>query len=333
MGWTALAPHPSARSRDTDDASVSLSPSKIAPPSSALPASGSCGVVQHPPAPPSPFLRPRRFPPRSAWRGSLARTRVLALASRPRSWGSSRFTPSRGLPRSGDPRLAIFPGPSELSPRRPPSRVTATPLPSRRLSCTLHPTRTRLRAPVMAGWASPTATSRLFSSVESVVRRRVAAAPDPLLSWASSPSKVFSARDWSSSGHPPRNAAPVVALRATRVEENRSTSTLNRRRLSGTPRCRSIHSRGPLGRDSEAPTFLGVCYVKEPSGLHRLTFSVWTALAAPQPCIATSVPTPARRLNASFIRWPGNVFPGCSRPGRGARRSGSPRWRRALLSM
>lgn len=124
--------------------------------------------------------RLRRFPPRAPRR---------SVAPCTRSWGSVRFGPwssisPRGVTDSPAPPRNRASHPSELSPRRPPYRVTAAlalPLfcPASDRSVTVG---ARRRAP---------ATSGLCSADESVAAVDVAIHASPLLSWASSPFRVL----------------------------------------------------------------------------------------------------------------------------------------------
>ena len=165
--------------------SLSLDFQRDAPPSSASAASGERVSSNTNPAPPSPFLRPRRFAPLHT---PLCLLRPL-IAQRP---GSSQppilgFESFQVLPRSPatpSPRLAmfgpfrVFPSPSAVSRHRDPCLPAVFSSPYACVS-TAHD-----------GWEG--STSRLSSSDESVVQARVAACLNPILSWASFPSKVFS---------------------------------------------------------------------------------------------------------------------------------------------
>ena len=167
--------------------SLPLDLQRDAPPSSAPAASGGPMSSNTDPAPPSPFRRPRRFAPLHT---PLCLLRPL-IAPRP---GSSQppilgFEPFQ-VPR-WSPAASLSPTRHFRALQRFPLAVrrvaSPRPLPSRRF---LLPTRGV--STVDDGWEG--STSRLCSSDESVVRASVAAVPNPLLSWASFPSKVFSGR-------------------------------------------------------------------------------------------------------------------------------------------
>lgn len=124
--------------------------------------------------------RLRRFAPRAPCR---------SVAPCTRSWGSVRFGPwssssPRGVVDSPAPPRNRASHPSELSPRRPPYRVTAAlALPS------FFPTSDC--SVVIVAFDRACSTSGLCSADESVATMSVAAHASPLLSWALFPFRVL----------------------------------------------------------------------------------------------------------------------------------------------
>jgi len=175
--WSSLTAHGTHHPGPAHQAPPHLPPDfqRDASPSCTQPASRSMSSNTN-------LLRPRRF---DGLDGLIRVLRCCDCSPLP----ILRFESFQGEPRltaTPSPQLAL-PGPSELSPRRPPCRVTATPA----FSPFLLP-RHRVTA-IPDGWEGPLlgSTSRLSSSDESVVQLGVAAALNPLLSWASFPSKAF----------------------------------------------------------------------------------------------------------------------------------------------